>query len=222
MRFGLSRCAGWFLPVGCLAALTSCDRVPTHPTPPPSACQYAASPAVFTPCMQVPVDLTMAAFATPGCQWSVSPTVPWISVTAEASGTGSGRPQLRIADNWDAPREGKVVMTGALPGQTVSVRVAQAGCVYGTSRETIEFSASGGIGTFDVVQQSLPNSCGGPLQNACVWSAETGAPWITITSSMPRIGDDLVVFTVASNTGSARIGDITVRDQIVHIVQAGR
>ncbi len=48
-------------------------------------------------------------------------------------------------------------------------------------------------------------------------------PWITITSSMPRTGDNPAAFSVAANDGaSARVGTITVRDIVVTITQAGK
>jgi hypothetical protein len=73
-----------------------------------------------------------------------------------------------------------------------------------------------------VVQQSIPIICGGALQDRCIWSAVSDVPWITITSSMPRTGDNPVAFTVAANPGAARTGRITVRDKVVVITQAGQ
>jgi hypothetical protein len=103
-----------------------------------------------------------------------------------------------------------------------NVRVSQAGCHYGVSKNSVSFTATGGAGTFDVLQESDPNSCGGATQDACVWTAVSGVPWITITSSMPRVGDDPVSFTVAPNdAAAARSGTITVRDKVVQITQAG-
>jgi hypothetical protein len=54
-----------------------------------------------------------------------------------------------------------------------------------------------------------------------MWSAVSDVPWITITGSMPRSGDNPVTFTVAPNTGAARTGRITVRDKVVVITQTG-
>jgi hypothetical protein len=63
----------------------------------------------------------------------------------------------------------------------------------------------------------------GATQDRCGWSAVANAPWLTITSSMPRAGDNPVAFTAAPNQGSdARVGTITVRDKVVLITQAGR
>ena len=65
--------------------------------------------------------------------------------------------------------------------------------------------------------------CGGATQDRCVWSAAANVPWITITSSMPRSGDNPVSFVVSSNAGTdARVGTITVRDKVVLITQAGK
>ena len=74
---------------------------------------------------------------------------------------------------------------------------------------TVEFIVPAGTG-------------GGALQDACVWSATTTAPWVTITSTMPRQGDNPVAFTVAANTSSeARSATIVVQDRTVLIEQAG-
>jgi hypothetical protein len=104
-----------------------------------------------------------------------------------------------------------------------NVRIAQAGCTYAVSRSAIDVTAAATSGTFDVIQQSVPNTCGGATQDRCVWTAVSDVPWITITSSMPKMGDDRVVFAVAANEGPAsRVGRITVRDKVVVITQTGR
>lgn len=104
-----------------------------------------------------------------------------------------------------------------------NIRVAQAGCSYAVSLNAFDFASSGGSGTFDVIQQSDPIACGGATQDRCVWTAQSDVPWITITGSMPRAGDDRVSFTVATNDGTAsREGRISLRDKVVVITQAGR
>jgi hypothetical protein len=90
------------------------------------------------------------------------------------------------------------------------------------SRDAFSFGPAGGTGTFDVLQQSDPIACGGPLQNACMWTAESDAAWITITTGLPRTGDHPLSFTVAANDGLARSGTIKVRDRTVRISQAGQ
>jgi hypothetical protein len=130
---------------------------------------------------------------------------------------------ITFSDNYDAPREGIVMVRWPTPTAGQNIHVAQAGCRYAVSRNAFGFAATGGAGTFDVFQQSEPNTCGGPTQDRCVWTARSDVPWITITSSMPRSGDNPVAFVVAGNDSSAaRVGSITVRDKVVLVTQAGR
>ena len=109
------------------------------------------------------------------------------------------------------------------PSAGQNVWVAQAGCHYAVSASVINVPAAGGSSRFDVLQQSEPLTCGGPLQNACTWTAQADVPWISITTSMPQAGDNPVSFTVAPNdSAGTRTGLIRVRDEIVQIAQGGR
>lgn len=205
------------------AAAAGCtDDSPTEPTPKPQACEYSAAPAAFTPCMSDTGELTFTVSTQNQCAWTVTATVPWITLTAPTSGSSAGVVRFRVPENWDAPREGLVLLRGLLPGQGQDVRVSQAGCLYWVSREQFGFDPSGGSGTFEVFQQSEPNTCGGPLQDACRWSAVSNASWIVITTTMPRTGDDTVFFVVQPNqSATARTGTITVRSLTVQITQTG-
>jgi hypothetical protein len=157
------------------------------------------------------------------CPWTAEADASWLSVPSGSSGRGSGAITITFTDNYAAPRQGIVKVRWPTPTAGQNVRVAQAGCVYGVSRTSFSFTAGGGSATFDVVQQSDPITCGGATQDRCVWTAQSNAPWITITSSMPRSGDNPVAFAVAANDGSAaREGRITVRDKVVVVSQAGR
>jgi hypothetical protein len=104
-----------------------------------------------------------------------------------------------------------------------NIHIAQAGCRYAVSVTAVAVPGAGGTGRFDVIQQSDPTECGGPLQNGCIWTAQPDVPWITVTTSMPQAGDNPVSFSVAPNdTGVARSGVIRVRDQEVRITQPSR
>ena len=104
-----------------------------------------------------------------------------------------------------------------------NTQVSQAGCNYAVSTSSISLAAVGGTGQFNVIQASDPITCGGPLQDACRWTAQADVPWITITTSMPQAGDNPVGFTVTANPGtSPRTGRITVRDKVVQITQSGQ
>ncbi len=185
-------------------------------------CQYSVAPVAFNPCM---AGGTLAATITtqPSCPWTAAPNAPWLNVPSGPSGSGSATISIGFSDNYDAPREGIVMVRWPTPTAGQNIRVAQAGCRYAVSKTAIAIGAAGGPGTFDVVQQSDPTECGGATQDRCVWTALSQVPWITITSGMPRSGDNPVSFTVAANDStSPRTGTIVVRDKVVTITQAGK
>ena len=187
-----------------------------------SLCQYSVTPVDFAPCMPAS-SVTSTLTTQAGCEWTVTPNVPWLSLPGGTSGTGSTTITIAFSENYDAPRDGIAMVRWPTPTAGQNIRIAQAGCVYAVSRNAISVTAAAGTGTFDVIQQSIPNTCGGATQDRCLWTASSDVPWITITSSMPRMGDNPVAFAVATNDSAAsRVGRITVRDKVVTITQAGR
>lgn len=187
--------------------------------PAPQDCHYAVDPVRFEPCMPAG-QVTAGVTTEQGCPWTAAASESWLRLTRGTSGSGQGVITITFTDNYDAPRDGIVMVRWPTPTAGQNVRVEQAGCLYAVSRATIDVSASAGTGTFDVLQQAMPNTCGGPTQDRCVWTARSSVSWITITSSMPRAGDNPVHFDVAANTGAARTGTITVRDKSVTVTQA--
>ena len=187
-----------------------------------SACEYSVAPLDFSPCMNVPFEMTTTVTTSAMCPWTATSDSSWITITRGASGKGTGHIGFTVTDNYDAPRSGQILVRWPTMSAGQNVHVRQAGCTYGVSKRAIGFAAAGGSDSFDVVQESLPNECGGATQNACVWSATTDAPWITITSGHPTVGDGTVRFTVAPNTSpTGRSATIVVRDQTVQITQTG-
>jgi hypothetical protein len=154
------------------------------------------------------------------CTWTAVSDAPWLTVTRGRSGSGSGTISIAYTDNYVAPRHGVVEVRWPAASLGQNVHVAQAGCHYAVTRSSIDVPATGGTASFDVLQQADPMTCGGALQDRCVWSARADVSWITITSSMPRSGDQPVAFRASANTTtSARSGRITVRDTVVTVTQ---
>jgi hypothetical protein len=185
-------------------------------------CQYSVAPVTLNACM---ASGTVASVITTqaNCTWSASTDVPWMNIAGSASGSGSATITVQFPDNYDLPRAGTLMIRWPTPTAGQNVRFSQAGCRYGVSKTSLAFTAAGGTGTFDVLQESDPLECGGATQDRCVWSAISGVGWITITSSMPRAGDNPVSFTVAANpSATPRTGTITVRDKTVVITQSGQ
>ena len=184
-------------------------------------CEYRVAPVDLSPCMAASrVTTTLVTDA--ACPWTVASTASWMSIASGGSGTGSATIAINVTDNYDAPRTGIVEVRWPTPTAGQNVRVAQAGCHYAVSTAAISVGVAGGPARFDVYQQSEPLTCGGPLQNGCVWTAQADVSWITVTTSMPQAGDNPVQLTIGQNTtGAARSGNVRVRDQVVRITQAG-
>jgi hypothetical protein len=186
-------------------------------TNPSVECTYSVAPVSFAPCM-AHGSLIATLTTQNACTWTASADVGWLTVS-KSEGTSTATITLAYTDNYDAPRDGVVRLRWPTATAGQNVHVSQAGCSYGVSKTAISFTATGGTGTFDVVQQSNPILCGGATQDRCVWTATSSASWVKITSSMPKTGDDPVGFTVAPNAGPARTTTIVVRDQVVTITQ---
>ncbi|HEY7057679.1 MAG TPA: BACON domain-containing carbohydrate-binding protein [Vicinamibacterales bacterium] len=187
-----------------------------------SLCQYSVAPVLLNPCM-AGGSVTAAITTQASCPWTATPNVIWLTVPTGTSGSGSASMSIAFPDNYDAPREGTVMVRWPTPTAGQNIRIAQAGCRYAVSKTAISIAASGGTGTFDVIQQSDPMECGGATQNRCVWTARSEVAWITITSSMPQSGDNPVSFTVSANDSTApRTGTVVVRDKVVIVTEAGK
>jgi len=186
------------------------------------SCQYSVTPVDVRPCMPGgSVNATITTQA--ACPWTAASNASWLTVSNGAAGSGSGTVTMTFGDNYDAPRQGIIMVRWPTPTAGQNILVSQAGCRYGVSRSAFTFAAAGGTDTFDVIQESDPNTCGGATQDRCVWTAQSTVPWITVTTSMPRAGDNPVAFAVAANDSAApRVGNITVRDKLVAITQAGK
>jgi hypothetical protein len=186
------------------------------------ACQYSVAPVLFSPCM-ANGTLTATITTEASCPWTAAPGSSWLAVTSGAAGVGAATISVAYADNYDAPRQGVIMVRWPTVTAGQNLQVAQAGCRYAVSRTAIDVGAAGGTATFDVIQQSDPLTCGSATQDRCVWTARSEVPWITITSSMPRAGDNPVAFAVAPNSApSSRTGTIVVRDKVVTVTQAGK
>lgn len=185
-----------------------------------TACTYAVSPVNLESCMPEGTVTTRIETAA-GCSWTAASKAGWLGVSA-TSGRGPATLTLSFTANYRAPRTGTVEIRWPTPTAGQNVFVAQAGCVYATPTPTVNVAAGGGSAGFDVLQQALPSSCGGPLQDRCIWTARADTPWITVTTGMPRQGDQRVQLSIAVNpsTGS-RTGTVTVEDLTVQVVQAG-
>lgn len=185
-------------------------------------CAYSVAPVNVNACMPGG-SFTAMVTTQADCPWTAAVDASWLAIRTGASGSGSGVITVEYPDNYDAPRAGTVLVRWPTLTQGQNVYLSQAGCRYAVTKTTVALPAGGGTGSFDVVQQTDPTSCGAATQDRCLWTAVASEPWIIVTGSMPRSGDNPVAFSVGPNPSSTpRSGTIIVRDEAVLVTQAGQ
>ncbi len=152
-----------------------------------------------------PVTLTTAA----ACTWTVSTEAPWIGITSSREGAGSTTVTYNVGRNNGPERSG----TLAIANQTFTVTQGAAplpGCTYSVAPTSQSVPAAGGAAT----------PIGVTTSSECTWAATSSTTWITITSGASGTGGGSVNFTVAANSGPARVGSLTIAGQSVSVTQA--
>lgn len=142
--------------------------------------------------------------ASPGCNWTSTPTAPWIGITFGQASSGEGTVGYKIAANTD-PR----ARTGSITIANQIFKVTQAGysCTTTLSANVLSVQASGGTGSVDV-------SAG------CSWTAVPNVSWIQINAGGSGTTDGTVSFTVLANPNSiTRTGTISVNGQVLTVTQ---
>lgn len=148
-----------------------------------------------------PISVTTAST----CPWTAVSGASWLTITAGASGTGSGTVRFTAAANVGPQRSG----TLTIAGQTFQVTQAS-GCTYGVAPTRLNIENGGGPSDQPI---SVTTAAG------CSWSAQSNDSWLTITSGATGSGDGTVRFTAGKGTNKARTGTLTVAAQTVTIIQ---
>jgi hypothetical protein len=142
--------------------------------------------------------------AGPGCAWTASSALPWVTVGSGASGTGNGVVTLNVASSGGATRTGTVTVANH------AIAISQAGaCAYAISSESSSVPAAGATGKVTVT-----------AANGCTWTAVSNAAWIAITSASSGSGTGDVNFRVDASGGAARSGTLTIAGR-THTVTQG-
>jgi hypothetical protein len=169
-----------------------------------SGCTYTISPA--SQAMGSAGATGSVAVTTSGsCTWSATSALQWISITAGASGTGSGNVLFSVAANAGPARTG----TLSVAGQTFTVEQAS-GCAFTIAPTAQSFEVVGGSGTIAVT-----------TGDGCAWTASSPVEWVTITTGATGTGSGSVTFLVTPDTGAARSATLTVAGQTFTVTQAG-
>jgi PKD repeat protein len=142
------------------------------------------------------------------CSWTATSLNSWITVTAGASGVGSGTTRYTVDANPGSTRTGTVRVAGQ------SHRISQAGgggCSYSISPSSRSFAADGGTGSVTVTTQA-----------GCTWTAASQNTWITVTAGSSGDGPGTITYSVAPNTSAnPRSGSLRIAGKIHSVQQDG-
>jgi hypothetical protein len=164
-------------------------------------CAYSVSPSNATfPDLGGSGRVTLT--APDGCTWAARSSAEWLSV-APADGAGNAVLVLSAQPNRGAPRQSSV----SVGGQTIEVSQGL-GCYFTVSPTSVTVPMGGGGGVL-VVGGGAPG---------CTWTAQSDAPWITVTPAAGA-GDGRVNYETLANTGSPRQGVLRVAGQMVTVSQ---
>lgn len=144
--------------------------------------------------------------ANAGCSWSATSNANWIHSTA--SGNGNGTALYTVDQNSGAARSGAL----AIGGHLLTINQAN-GCSFSIN-PTVKNAVAGPDNGFVTVTSS-----GGD----CPWTATSNAAWIQIAGAsqgvLSGIGNGVVTYNVAPNSGPARTGTLTIAGQIFTVLQ---
>jgi hypothetical protein len=128
----------------------------------------------------------------PTCPWTV--TVPsFVTLTSGATGTGNGSFTFSVAANNDIARSGSGVVNGNGAASSFNLSQAASACAgWSISPSVSNFAAGASSGSFSVSAAA-----------SCSWSLGALPSWMTATGTT-GVGNGIISYTVAANTGAAR------------------
>ena len=141
--------------------------------------------------------------AGPGCGWTATSNVNWLSVTSGANGTGNGTVGFTVVANTGPVRQG----TLTIGGRTFTVSQAE-NCSSAISPDRVSVPAAAG---FTNVSVTAPAGCG--------WTASASAPWLAVNSGNSGTGNGSVRLAIQENTGAPRSGTATIAGQVFTVNQ---
>ncbi len=175
-----------------------------------TTCTYAVAPTTITlPSGGGTGDIGVSAPA--GCNWAVTESLDWVTITSSAAGSGNGTVTYTVSASAEpSARSGTMMIADQVV--TLSQASAPPPCTYVLTPASDQFEADGGLGSFQITASA----------STCVWEARSSDSWISIASdSVKGQGSGLIAYAVASYAGSvARQGSILVADQTFNVSQA--
>ena len=171
----------------------------------PAPCTFAIAPTTIG----VPMaggERSATVTTRSDCVWTAASNVPWITVTAGASASGTGTVTFNVAANGGDARSGALTVAG----QTVTVTQEAAPCTFAFSTASQTYDALGGYGSVGIVASRA----------TCSWTVvSNNSDWLVITDRGAGTGNGTVNFLVTPNLGPQRAGSLTVGGQTFWITQ---
>ena len=142
-----------------------------------------------------------------GCPWTATSNDGWITISAGATGEGTGTVTYALgAIPTSIPRSGSFSVNGA----TFVVGQAGSSCEYDVAPLQAGYGATLATGLVTVTTLA-----------GCSWESSTGESWISISSGAVGTGNGTVGYTVSANpTLVARSGILTVAGRSLVVTQA--
>ncbi len=176
-----------------------------------SGCVFTVAPgfSVYNiPTLGGPVVFQVANTQGAGCNWSASSNSDFLSITAGASGTGSGAVTVNAGANTGAARSGTVTIAGL----TRTVTQDGAACAFTVTPSSTDVTAAAGSVSFTVTNTHGVN---------CGWTATTSENFLSVTGGASGTGSGTVTVAVATNTREVpRTGEVSIAGTRVSVTQA--
>ncbi len=140
----------------------------------------------------------------PACAWGIAGLPPWIGSTT--FGKGSATVNVSVAPNSGVLRAATI----SIAGTAVTVMQGANSCTYSLSSSLGAAPLAGGTGSFTVTADP-----------GCPWVTSSPVDWVTLTSSTSGIGSGTVNYSVAPNSGSARLATLNIAGLSFEVQQDG-
>ncbi len=139
-----------------------------------------------------------------GCAWTATSNAAWLTISGGASGMGNGSVTYSVASNPTCTsRSGSLTVAGKT--FTVTQSAGSATASISPTATSVGAGASGG-------------SVAVTIGTGCAWTASSNAAWLTVSGG--GTGNGTATYTVASNSGCARTGTLTVAGRTFTVSQS--
>lgn len=188
--------------------------------PPPSAsCTYSVDPtnAVLHWHGSAGDGMDVQLTTLGHCPWTASSGASWVELLTASSGTGSAAMRVRVnVYTSETPRSATLMIRWPTPTAGQNVSITQSGCRYAISLSTDNVPAAGGRRRVSVFGDPATVDC----MIGCPWAIANVAPWVHVSGSTTRAGDDDVFYDVDQNTtGYQRTAVIAIGPVTLTVVQ---